>query len=323
MGSEISRDLWNEQPVHEVTISKPFLVTETEVTIDQFRLFRKEFQGTAGFEPYAAGVSWHDAVAFARWLSRKEGRTYRLPTEAEWEYVARAGSEEVPAGSRELGRPNAWGVKNMLSGPREWCHDGFGEYPRGASGRSGGAGVRIDPSRPGGIAGHRGAEPPEDQFCTAPEPSGHRPFLRTVPAQRRRRPHSRHRLGAGRSLVQQHRPHQRPGEDGDHAPGQQLAERSERRRQLVRAMARVHRGPANGRRDLSRGDRQSVPPGDRWPGRRRCLGDARARVGAGRSPERSVAHGGPVVRPARGSTTTSAWSGAGSGGSARWCRAPP
>ena len=139
MGSEISRDLWNEQPVHEVTISKPFLVTETEVTIDQFRLFRNEFQGTAGFEPYAAGVSWHDAVAFARWLSRKEGRTYRLPTEAEWEYVARAGSEEVPAGSRELGRPNAWGVKNMLSGPREWCHDGFGEYP---------AAPQVDPVGP-------------------------------------------------------------------------------------------------------------------------------------------------------------------------------
>ena len=50
MGSEISRDLWNEQPVHEVTISEPFLITETEVTLEQFRRFRKEVEGTAGFE---------------------------------------------------------------------------------------------------------------------------------------------------------------------------------------------------------------------------------------------------------------------------------
>ena len=129
MGSAISRDLWNEQPVHEVTISRPFFITETEVTAEQFRRFRKDFEGTAAFAPYAAGVSWGDAVAFARWLSEKEGRPYRLPTEAEWEYVARAGSDEPSAAPRDLGQPNAWGVKNMLSGPREWCHDWFGEYP--------------------------------------------------------------------------------------------------------------------------------------------------------------------------------------------------
>ncbi len=129
MGSEISRDLWNEQPVHEVTLSGPFLITETEVTVEQFRRFRKEFEGTSAFEPYAAGVSWSDAVAFAEWLSKKEGKPYRLPTEAEWEYVARAGSDDPSAATRDLGQPNAWGVKNMLSGPREWCHDWFGEYP--------------------------------------------------------------------------------------------------------------------------------------------------------------------------------------------------
>ena len=129
MGSEISRDLWSEQPVHDVTISRPFYITETEVSVEQFRRFRKTFAGTPGFAPYVAGVSWTDAVAFAEWLSRKEGKPYRLPTEAEWEYVARAGSDDPAGATRELGRPNAWGAKNMLSGPREWCRDWFGEYP--------------------------------------------------------------------------------------------------------------------------------------------------------------------------------------------------
>ena len=77
MGSETSRDLWVEQPVHKVEISKAFYISETEVTIEQFRLFRSEFDGTQGFAPYVGGVSWHDAQAFAEWLSKKEGKLYR------------------------------------------------------------------------------------------------------------------------------------------------------------------------------------------------------------------------------------------------------
>ena len=144
MGNAGKRDLWNEQPVHEVTISQPFFIAETEVTIDQFRQFKPDFEGTSAYRPYAAGVSWHDAVAFTEWLRKKEGKPYRLPTEAEWEYVARAGTEDIQAQAKgKIDTPNAWQVKNMLAGPREWCLDWFGEYPEGK---------QVDPVGP--AAGH-------------------------------------------------------------------------------------------------------------------------------------------------------------------------
>src|ERR687895_642821 len=54
MGSQLSRDHWTEQPVHSVTISRPFSISETEVTVEQFRRFRREFEGTKAYVPYAA-----------------------------------------------------------------------------------------------------------------------------------------------------------------------------------------------------------------------------------------------------------------------------
>ena len=87
-----------EGPVHRVRITKPYYLGIHEVTQGQF----EEVMGTSPWKGqsavkegagYAASyVSWDDAVEFCKKLSAKEGREYRLPTEAEWEYACRAGS---------------------------------------------------------------------------------------------------------------------------------------------------------------------------------------------------------------------------------------
>jgi sulfatase modifying factor 1 len=117
--------LSREWPRHKVRITKSFYMGQCEVTLSQFMTFLREagykidaerdgkpmtgygkngktIESTA-FRPWAPGwkiepdhpvgyVSWNDAVAFCDWLSRKEGKKYRLPTEAEWEYACRAGT---------------------------------------------------------------------------------------------------------------------------------------------------------------------------------------------------------------------------------------
>jgi formylglycine-generating enzyme required for sulfatase activity len=117
----------DEHPQHRVRITNPFFLGTYHVTRGQFRQFvndsgyktdaekgekpggwgwdpvKKRFGFNekyswrdAGFEQTDAhpvvNVSWNDAVAFCKWLSKKEGKTYRLPTEAEWEYACRAGT---------------------------------------------------------------------------------------------------------------------------------------------------------------------------------------------------------------------------------------
>ena len=117
----------DEHPQHRVRITKPFYLGTYHVTRGQFRQFvadtgyktdaenrkppeavgwnpdtkRLDFNEkyswrNAGFEQTdehpVVCVTWNDAVAFCKWLSRKEGKTYRLPTEAEWEYACRAGT---------------------------------------------------------------------------------------------------------------------------------------------------------------------------------------------------------------------------------------
>ena len=134
----------------------------------QFEQDPKYTWQNAGFEQTdehpVVNVSWNDAVAFIAWLSRKEGKTYRLPTEAEWEYACRAGTTtryvfgDDPEGLAAFGniadgtakekypewtsaiaardgyvytapvgryRPNAWGLFDMHGNVWEWCSDGY------------------------------------------------------------------------------------------------------------------------------------------------------------------------------------------------------
>lgn len=89
-------------PVHNVVISKPFAISKYEVSFDEYDLFAKATdRALPGDNRWGRGnrpvinVSWEDARAYARWLSKMSGETYRLPTESEWEYVARAGSRTL------------------------------------------------------------------------------------------------------------------------------------------------------------------------------------------------------------------------------------
>ncbi len=160
-GTQFEGD-FDEKPNHEVTISKPLYVGVYEVTNFQYEVFdpghkelRSKDSGLSEEDDEAViNVNWYEARAFCQWLSDKEGLPYRLPTEAEWEYACRAGTdthfhtgdalpEEFHKNAKMLGvaakvplhvgktPPNPWGLYDMHGNVEEWCHDWYGPYPHG------------------------------------------------------------------------------------------------------------------------------------------------------------------------------------------------
>jgi len=146
MGSNDNRD--NEKPVHTVELSS-FYMGKTEVTQAQWRKVMgnnpSRFKGCD--ECPVEGVSWNDIQEFLKILNQMTGQNYRLPTEAEWEYVARGGNKSrgyTYAGSKNPSevawndknsdgkthpvaqkKPNELGLYDMSGNVWEWCSDWF------------------------------------------------------------------------------------------------------------------------------------------------------------------------------------------------------
>ena len=153
MGSSSASANFDERPQHTVEL-RPFAISKREITFDEYSLFadatgrrRPGDEGWGRGQRPVMNVSWHDAMAYAEWLSEQTGSRYRLPTEAEWEYVAKAGSETRFWWGNDVGSRNAncfdcgskwsgietapvgsfsasaYGVQDMLGNVMEWVQD--------------------------------------------------------------------------------------------------------------------------------------------------------------------------------------------------------
>ena len=128
-------DYSDEQPVHEVTIAIPFAAGKYEVTFAEWDAcvaaggctHRPDDEGWGRGSRPVINVSWKDAQEYVSWLSRKTGKTYRLLSEAEWEYVARAGTTTEYWWGNEADHAHAnYGsdecCEGMAAGKDRWEH---------------------------------------------------------------------------------------------------------------------------------------------------------------------------------------------------------
>ncbi len=153
---------------HEVTLTQGFWMAEHEVTVSAFA---SVMMPTPRANESSKWVTWNEAVNYCKELTKRHRRdgkitnqqTYRLPTEAEWEYCARAGTtgpryaetnrfglrwKDLGYNTRRAataGDINPWGLHNMLTDLPEWCSDRYSDYP---------AGSQTDPTGPdSGVSG--------------------------------------------------------------------------------------------------------------------------------------------------------------------------
>lgn len=102
MGDQHGNGEAQERPVHDVQIEKSFALGRTEVSFEEYDRFARatgrslpDDEGIGRGKLPVLNVSWNDALAYSAWLSAQTGKNYRLPSEAEWEYAARAGSKTI------------------------------------------------------------------------------------------------------------------------------------------------------------------------------------------------------------------------------------
>lgn len=150
-------------PAHRVEITQPFEMSIYEVTYEQFNSVMKRQNQFPHPNHPATGVLWSEAVEFCKRLTEMEkaqqqNYSYRLPTEAEWEYACRANTRtrysfgsnanyelgfyawcslnyQNPLPTRPVGQkfPNPWGIYDMYGNASEWCADWYGPYANAAS----------------------------------------------------------------------------------------------------------------------------------------------------------------------------------------------